>query len=179
MKGPIFTVFKRELASYFATPVAYVFIVIFLLLAGTFTFYLGNFYERGQADLQRRQKTDERVIRVRVAKKFTRLAYVVLAGHQILRHDCCQPGDSILLKLSEFHRLHLTSPKQLLIDLQAVVDQLPKKAYTHEAQSLSETLDAATSRRRIPVLLGELLPAVLARLTAKTTGEPSEAQASR
>ncbi len=45
------TVFKRELASYFATPVAYVFIVIFLLLAGTFTFYLGNFYERGQADL--------------------------------------------------------------------------------------------------------------------------------
>ena len=46
--GPIF---RRELMSYFATPVAYVFIVIFLLLAGVFTFYLGNFYERGQADL--------------------------------------------------------------------------------------------------------------------------------
>jgi len=45
------TVFRRELASYFATPVAYVFIVIFLVLAGMFTFYLGNFYERGQADL--------------------------------------------------------------------------------------------------------------------------------
>lgn len=44
--------FQRELRSYFATPVAYVFIVIFLLLAGAFTFYLGNFYERGQADLQ-------------------------------------------------------------------------------------------------------------------------------
>lgn len=44
--------FRRELRSYFATPVAYVFIVIFLLLAGAFTFYLGNFYERGQADLQ-------------------------------------------------------------------------------------------------------------------------------
>ncbi|HUO83398.1 MAG TPA: ABC transporter permease subunit [Gammaproteobacteria bacterium] len=44
-------VFRRELASYFATPVAYVFIVIFLLLAGWFTFYLGNFYGRGQADL--------------------------------------------------------------------------------------------------------------------------------
>jgi len=49
--NPIRTVFKRELASYFATPVAYVFIVIFLVLAGTFTFYIGNFYERGQADL--------------------------------------------------------------------------------------------------------------------------------
>ena len=38
-------------AVYFATPVAYVFIVIFLLLAGSFTFFLGGFYERGQADL--------------------------------------------------------------------------------------------------------------------------------
>jgi ABC-2 type transport system permease protein len=44
-------VFRRELASYFATPVAYVFIIIFLLLTGIFTFYLGGFYERGQADL--------------------------------------------------------------------------------------------------------------------------------
>lgn len=44
-------VFRRELASYFATPVAYVFIFIFLMLAGAFSFYLGGFYERGQADL--------------------------------------------------------------------------------------------------------------------------------
>lgn len=42
---------RRELQSYFATPVAYVFIVIFLVLMGTFTFNLGGFYERGQADL--------------------------------------------------------------------------------------------------------------------------------
>lgn len=45
-------VLKRELSSYFATPVAYVFIVIFLLMAGTFTFYLGRFFEREVADLQ-------------------------------------------------------------------------------------------------------------------------------
>jgi ABC-2 type transport system permease protein len=50
MNGVI-TVMKRELASYFATPIAYVFIAIFLILAGAFTFYIGNFYERGQADL--------------------------------------------------------------------------------------------------------------------------------
>ena len=42
---------KRELGAYFATPVAYVFIVIFLLLMGVFAFYLGGFYERNQADL--------------------------------------------------------------------------------------------------------------------------------
>ncbi len=45
-------VFRRELASYFNTPLAYVFIVIFLFLTGIFTFYLGNFFGRGQADLK-------------------------------------------------------------------------------------------------------------------------------
>ena len=49
--NPVTIIFRRELASYFATPVAYVFITIFLVLAGWFTFYLGGFYERGQADL--------------------------------------------------------------------------------------------------------------------------------
>jgi gliding motility-associated transport system permease protein len=44
-------IFRRELASYFATPLAYVFIVIFLVLAGALTFFAGNFFERGQADL--------------------------------------------------------------------------------------------------------------------------------
>jgi ABC-2 type transport system permease protein len=45
-------IFRRELSGYFATPVAYVFLVIFLALASAFAFYLGNFFERGQADLQ-------------------------------------------------------------------------------------------------------------------------------
>ncbi len=45
-------IMRRELASYFATPLAYVFILIFLVLANALTFYLGGFYERGQADLQ-------------------------------------------------------------------------------------------------------------------------------
>ncbi len=46
------TILKRELRSYFASPLAYVFIVIFLMLSGTMTFTIGGFYERGQADLQ-------------------------------------------------------------------------------------------------------------------------------
>jgi ABC-2 type transport system permease protein len=45
-------VFRREFQAYFATPLAYVFIVIFLALSGAFTFYLGGFFRRGQADLQ-------------------------------------------------------------------------------------------------------------------------------
>jgi ABC-2 type transport system permease protein len=45
------TIARRELASYFATPLAYVFILLFLVVAALLTFSLGNLYERGQADL--------------------------------------------------------------------------------------------------------------------------------
>ncbi|WP_417450430.1 ABC transporter permease [Kordiimonas sp.] len=48
---PVMTIFRREFASYFATPVAYVFLVIFLVMQGLFTFYIGQFYQREQADL--------------------------------------------------------------------------------------------------------------------------------
>jgi len=47
----ITTIAKRELASYFASPVAYVFLVIFLLLTGFLTFTAGAFFERGEASL--------------------------------------------------------------------------------------------------------------------------------
>lgn len=50
--SPVVAVFRREFGSYFATPLAAVFIVIFLLLAGAFAFFLGDFFESGQADLQ-------------------------------------------------------------------------------------------------------------------------------
>jgi ABC-2 type transport system permease protein len=45
-------ILKRELGGYFATPVAYVFIVIFLVLSGVLTFFLGGLYEGEQATLQ-------------------------------------------------------------------------------------------------------------------------------
>ena len=47
----IWTIAKRELCGYFTSPVAYVFLVIFLLLTGFFTFTAGNFFERGEASL--------------------------------------------------------------------------------------------------------------------------------
>jgi len=49
--SPVSNVMRRELTGYFATPVAWVFIVIFLVMAGAFTFYIGSFYDRGIADL--------------------------------------------------------------------------------------------------------------------------------
>jgi ABC-2 type transport system permease protein len=47
----VVTIVKRELGAYFSSPVAYVFLVIFLLLTGFFTFTAGNFFERGEASL--------------------------------------------------------------------------------------------------------------------------------
>jgi ABC-2 type transport system permease protein len=47
----VWPIFRREFATYFATPLAYVFIIIFLFATGSFTFYIGNFYANGVADL--------------------------------------------------------------------------------------------------------------------------------
>ena len=47
----VWPIFKREFAAYFATPLAYVFIVIFLIAMGLFTFYVGRFFDNGVADL--------------------------------------------------------------------------------------------------------------------------------
>ena len=52
MNRGISSVFRREFTSYFATPVALVFLVIYLVVSGVFTFFVGGFYERGQADLE-------------------------------------------------------------------------------------------------------------------------------
>jgi ABC-2 type transport system permease protein len=49
----VWTITKRELGAYFTSPLAYVFIVIFLLLCGFFTFFVGGFFERQEASLAR------------------------------------------------------------------------------------------------------------------------------
>ena len=48
----VWIIYKRELSAYFGTPIAYVFLAIFVFLGGIFAFYIGNFFEREQADLQ-------------------------------------------------------------------------------------------------------------------------------
>ena len=48
----IMAIYRRELLGYFSTPLAGVFVVIFLVMVSAFTFYLGNFFQAGQANLQ-------------------------------------------------------------------------------------------------------------------------------
>lgn len=49
---PLIVLAKREFTSYFTTPVAWVFLIIFVMLSGILTFFAGGFFARGQADLQ-------------------------------------------------------------------------------------------------------------------------------
>ena len=108
---------------------------------------------------------DQRAMRVRAAKRFCRIAYQMVAGGQVFNHPSCQGRDSILRKLSAFHAEHETTLVQVMTDLEAAVDHIPKSEHTPEAKSLFEAMQP-TSRRQQTGLrrLGEILPGVLAKL---------------
>ena len=123
-----------------------------------------NAFFRGRADLARSKDTDERAIRVKAAKGFSRLAFTCVAGDEPLGHACCATADSILEKLRIFYQQHDTRYDRVLADLKTAVDQLPMATRNHEAEIVAHVLSEQAQRRRGPVLLAELLPAVLARL---------------
>jgi hypothetical protein len=129
-------------------------------------------YYRGLADVDQAHDLDERAIRVKTAKKFSRLAFACVAGDEPLKHPAMQKPDSIMEKLREFHRVHQTPMDQVLADLNATVGQLPYHTQGVEAQVVAEVLRQQTARRRGPVAIGTLLPAVLARLEINTTEQP-------
>ena len=47
----IYFITKKELTGYFFSPIAYVFICVFLLASMACTFYLGNFFASSEASL--------------------------------------------------------------------------------------------------------------------------------
>ena len=105
----------------------------------------------------------------KIAKRFTRLALACVAGDEPMRHPSFQKPDSILEKLRRFHHEHGTPMDRLLADLETTVEQLPYNTRNHEADVVADVLQRQTSRRRGAVALGELLPAVLARLRIRST----------
>ena len=121
-------------------------------------------YYRGHTDVDRARGIDTRVSRVKVAKKFTRLAFACVAGDVPMKHPAFQQPDSILEKLREFHHVHKTPMDQLLADLQTTVDQLPYNTRGREAVVVAEVLRKNSKRKRGEIAIGDLLPAVLARL---------------
>ena len=126
-------------------------------------------YYRGLADVDKARGQNVKASRVKTAKKFSRLAFACVAGDEPMRHSAFRKPDSILEKLREFHHKHKTPAQQMLVDLQTTVSQLPYNTRNHEATVVAEVLRHNAKRKRGSVRLGELLPAVLAKLNAKTT----------
>jgi transposase len=125
-------------------------------------------YYRGLADVDRARRIDERAIRVKVAKKFSRLAFACVASDEPMKHPAFQTPDSILEKLRQFHQVHETPLDKVLADLKTAVEHLPYNTCSREAEVVAEVLSERASRRGV-VQIGAVLPAVLARLQIKMT----------
>jgi transposase len=113
----------------------------------------------------RQRGKDARDIHIRVALRFCRIAFHMVAGRQVFHHPCLQGRHYILDKLSAFHREHDTGMTDVLRDLQAAIGQIPQRAHAAEAKPLQDEYQKIQDgRRRGPQLLGDVLPIIFARL---------------
>jgi hypothetical protein len=134
-----------------------------------------NHYFRAKASTWKADKKDPRWQRVKVAKSFTRIAYVLVRGHGPFRHDCLQGDHYVIRKLNEFHVEHQTPMAQMLTDLRAAIDQLPTTQRAHEARPWQDEQQRRQgARRRGPQPLSEIILEVLARLGMPTVQSTSE-----
>lgn len=134
-----------------------------------------NRYFRGLAALWKQRHVDARLGRVRVAKRFSRLAFAFVAGRQIVPHPCCREPHYILDKLLAFHLQHHTTLEQTREQLAAAADQLPAAARVPEGNALQQRLGELRRARRPQVQkIGDILTEVLAKLLATTVQSASE-----
>lgn len=130
---------------------------------------LCNHYFRTRAAAWKTDGDDPRLIHTRVAMRFARIAFHLVAGGQVFRHPATRERGYVLEKLIAFHGAHDTPMTQVLADLDAAVAQLPATAHADEAAPLARELEKIRSgRRRGPQPIGAILPAVLARLGVTT-----------
>jgi transposase len=126
---------------------------------------LCNSFFRSLGTAWRTQGVDPRVMRVRVGKRFCRIAYQMVAGRQVFRHPSCVKRHNIIAKLSMFYSEHETSCEQILRDLQAAMKWIPTREYTAEAEPLRAALpQASRGRRSGPRPLSAILPELLLKL---------------
>jgi hypothetical protein len=110
---------------------------------------------------------DPRDNHVKVASRFARIAFSMVAGRQIFRHPCVRERHTILDKLLAFHREHDTPWDQTLADLHRTIQHVPPKEHAAEAKPLAEQLHNLRRPHpgpRGPQRLGDILAIVLARL---------------
>jgi transposase len=123
------------------------------------------------------QGKDPRHSRVKVALRFCRIAFQMVAGRQVFRHPCIQGRHYILDKLTAFHRDHDTPMPEVLADLQAAIGHVPPREHAAEAKPLHEELQKIQEgHRRGPQPLGDILPLVLARLGVGVVQSPESGE---
>jgi transposase len=124
-----------------------------------------NSHFRGLASLWKSEGKDARASRVKVACRFCRILYQIVAGRQVFAHPSQQRRDYILHKLIAFHRQHETPMPIVLAQLQTAIQQLPRHTHAEEAQALVAELHRVDAARGKAVRhIGEILPILLARL---------------
>jgi len=134
-----------------------------------------NHYFRGLAALWKQRDVDARLQHVRVAKRFSRLAFAIVAGRQIVPHPCCRAPHTILDKLLTFHLEHRTTPEQIREQLAAATEQLPSAARAREGDALEQRASEFRRARRPQVQkIGDIVTEVLAKLLATTVQSASE-----
>lgn len=137
-----------------------------------------NSHFRVLAASWRLQGKDPRDVHVKVAGRFCRIAYQVVAGRRTYRHPCDKERHSILEKLILFSTDHEIAPEQLMRNIDAAVAQLPGEARHEEAVWLADELARVQkSQGAGPRCLGKILPEVLAKLgvplvRSNESGEP-------
>jgi transposase len=128
-----------------------------------------NSHFRGLREAWRAAGVDHRLMCVRAAKRFCRIAFRMVAGQEVYRHPSCRERHAILEKLIKFHLVHETSAAEVMRDLEAAAAQIPRREHPAEAVPLAAALGRASSRRcNGPCRLGEILPEVLAKLEVPT-----------
>ena len=134
-----------------------------------------NLHFRALNAIWKSQGRDSRWSRVKVACRFTRIAYQIVAGRQVFCHPSQRDRSYVLDKLVEFHRQHDTPADQILTDLYAARQQIPQSEYLNEAVPLQARYERArNTRRRQPEPIGDVLLAVLARLGVGAVESTSE-----
>jgi transposase len=137
---------------------------------------LCNQHFRAKAGMWRLAGDNESNIRVKVAQRFSRIAYQMVAGRQVFRHPCLQKRGYILDKLNAFHAEHDTPVAEILADLQSAIAQIPVKEHAAEAKPLDEQL-RDLNRKKGPQPLSEILLVVLARLGLGSIQSPESGEA--
>ena len=134
-----------------------------------------NTYFRELAGRWERAGQDARTIHVKVADRFSRIAYQVVAGRQTFRHPCTARWDYIAEKAVEYTILQTSEYKDIKFNkielLNNCFDQLPESARAEELQRLRRR-GSGTSTGRSSALWAALAQAVLAERPAPAVESP-------